>query len=178
MKRQPFEHDEKNYDLSHLDPFDWVYKIKKNDGQSEDVYKFQVEFSDHTFTSSPERNSSGIHYDTGTKDKRLFDFDRYNHSLRLPEIIQGLASRKCFLTGTDHKNYFTVEIIDEDGSKRNYAVFFAVKKMEKRRGWIRLYVESAYILDEDKEPSKKRKIGFNVIARNTQRGSNINRRKR
>jgi hypothetical protein len=45
-----------------------------------------------------------------SREVRLFDEQRYTHSLRLPEVIRAIGDRRCFHTG--HDNFFTVELID------------------------------------------------------------------
>ena len=50
-----------------------------------------------------------------SREVRLFDEYRYTQSLLLPEIIRSIGGRRCFHTG--HDNFFTVELIDGQGSE-------------------------------------------------------------
>lgn len=178
-KWEAFHHDGDEYDLSHLDTFEWTVECQhKVDGPMV-TYKFYVSFSHHAFTSSEKRSDSGIPYPTKFRESRFFDFQRYELSKQLPAIIQTLDTRICSLTNQDHNNYFTIEILDEEGVERDYEIYFAISRTE-RKGWMRLLVESAYVRDDDKiaERPKGRKIGFNVIARNTLEKRKINRRKK
>jgi len=172
-----FHHDGCKYDLSHLDPFDWVVECEQKVGGPIVTYKFHVNFSHHTFTSSEKRNTNGIPYETDFNDSRVFDHQRYELSKKLPGIIQDLNNRRCFLTS--HNNYFTVEILDENSVKRDYEVYFAVSRTD-HKGWMRLVVESAYLRDADKVTARTngRKINFNVIARNTLEKKGFNRRRK
>ena len=98
--------------------------------------------------------------------RSVFDFGRYELSKQLPKIIEGLAERKCWNSGKG--NFFTIEVITEDGKAADYDVFFAVSK-SSQKGRINLFVQSAYIRDrktlESSSPIKFRFILYNTLNR-------------
>ena len=98
-------------------------------------------------------------------DRRIFDAGRWERSKLLPDIIAKLPTSRCEQSG--YGNFFTIEIIAEDGSKIEYEVFFRVWK--PGRGRIFLHVESAYVRDADYGSSRPKGmvIDFYVILHNT-----------
>ena len=107
-----------------------------------------------------------------SRETRVFDFERYELSKRLLEIIRQLDERRCYHTG--HGNFFTIELVSEDGTSQEYEIYFKVSRAS-RKGWLNLYVESAYARDSGYQTSqpKKRKIGLQVIAYNITHGKVI-----
>ena len=97
---------------------------------------------------------------------RVFDFERYELSKQLPKIIEGLEGRKCWNSGKG--NFFTIEVIAEDGKAADYDVFFEVSK-SSQKGRINLFVQSAYIRDrktlKSSSPIKFRYILYNTLNR-------------
>jgi len=173
MKHKDFEYSGTDYDLTHLHPFDWRYEHAPKEGQPQ-TYKCTVVFSSHCFTRDRrdgENHSADLVYpdDLG----RLFDVGRYELSKQLPDIIRSLGDRICW--HTHHGNFFTVELVGENGKKEEYEVYFTVSRFASRKGWLNVQIQSAYIRDENYTTSqpKKRKIGFNVIARNVQQKKTI-----
>ncbi|MDU7871081.1 MAG: hypothetical protein E7J78_28715, partial [Pantoea sp.] len=83
----------------------------------------------------------------------------------------GISKRKCYNTGKG--NFFTIELVDVDGVRRDYEVYFKVSRESK--GKLRLHIVSAYIRDDEHESAQpqKKKIGFFVIANNIQTGKPI-----
>jgi hypothetical protein len=74
--------------------------------------------------------------------------------------------RNCYNTGRG--NFFTCEIVNNEGENKEYEVYFKLSKSGRGRD-LNLYIESAYIRDEthkSRQP-KKSKIGFFVIAHKT-----------
>jgi hypothetical protein len=163
------------HDLSHLDPFTFEFVVPEKDGRSRQLYAIDVLFSWHCFTRgiAPGENfSKALAYSRG-RETRLFDERRYHLSKNLPRIIRGIGSRKCFHTGRG--NFFTVELVDEEGNRTEYTIFFKVARRPKPRE-LTLRVESAYIRG-DRVPLGRahppRPIRFSVIAYNTATGKRI-----
>lgn len=106
-----------------------------------------------------------LHY-ADERETRIFCFDRHLHSQRLPEIARSIGQRKCFNTGKG--NFFTIEVTDVKGVKRDYEIYFKVSRESKGR--LRLHIISAYIRDDEYESAQpqKKKISFFVIAHNIQ----------
>jgi hypothetical protein len=117
----------------------------------------------HCFTRSVDgENQRGLFY-SDNQETRIFDFRRYKLSFYLPGIIKTLDQRECF--HTNHKNYFTIEVINDEGQKVDYEVYFEVKKV---KGSLELFINSAYPRDPERiiNRPKKKKIRFYVILYN------------
>ncbi|MBS9438785.1 hypothetical protein EAE91_17040 [Photorhabdus noenieputensis] len=87
-------------------------------------------------------------------------------SFCLPDIVKTISSRICYKTGKG--NFFTIELTNDNGETVDYEIYFKVSR--ESRGKLRLFVESAYVRDNDHgtiQPQKK-KINFFVIAHNIQ----------
>lgn len=163
------------YDLSHLDPFTFEFVVPQKDERPRQLYAIEVLFSWHCFTRGIAKGENFLPataYSRG-RETRLFDERRYRFSRQLPGIIRGIGSRRCFHTGKG--NFFTVELVDEEGSRVEYTVFFKVSRRAEPRG-LTLRVESAYVRG-DRVPLGRsrppRPIRFSVIAHNTATGKAI-----
>jgi len=152
------------YDLSHLSPRTLMFERPPQCGKPAVRFTVDVIFSLHCFShklpSGPYDRS--LTY-SDVRETRLFDFERYELSKRLPEIIKTMAQRKCFHTG--HGNFVTVEVVKENGEAVDYHVFFTVSK-SARKGRINIYIQSAYAPDR-KVSSSRKPIRFLVILHNT-----------
>jgi hypothetical protein len=106
------------------------------------------------------------------REVRLFDERRYTHSLRLPEVIRSIGDRRCFHTG--HDNFFTVELIDAQGERVEYTVYFKLSRAPSK-GRLNLYVQSAYVQDDipQRRPKPRKPIRFSAIAYNVAIGKAI-----
>jgi hypothetical protein len=105
-----FEHNSVTYDLNHLHPQTIEFERPAKDGKPAVVYTVDLTYSLHCFSHklpSGAFDKSLIY--PNTRETRLFDFERYELSKRLPGIIETMAQRKCFHTG--HGNFFTVEVV-------------------------------------------------------------------
>ena len=149
--------------------------VLEKDGRPKQLYAIDVLFSWHCFTrgiSESERFPENLVYSRG-RETRLFDERRYHLSKKLPGILRGIGSRKCFHTGRG--NFFTVELVDEKGNRIEYTIFFKMSRRAKPRE-LTLRVESAYVrggrvpLGRSRPP---RPIRFSVIAYNTATGKPI-----
>lgn len=165
------------YVLSHLNDIDVTFQQDAAPGRTAKSYRFVVSFGLHCFTRGVNpRNGENLsdfkslHY-SDQRETRIFCFERYRHSLRLPYIAQEISQRKCFNTGRG--NFFTIELVDSDGVQREYEVYFKVSR--ESRGKLRLHIISAYTRDDahDSAQPQKNKISFFVIAHNIQAGKPI-----
>ena len=167
----PFSHLGRIYDLTHLHPFEVSFEQPAQGAKPPIVYTVDVTFSLHCFTKSPPKTGG---YDRGmiyrsAREDRLFDIGRYEYSLHLPEIIRTLAQRKCMHTG--HGNFFTVELVTENGQTVDYEVFFTASK-SARKGRVTLFIQSAFVREKKKLPPGK-PVRFVVILHNTLHGKPI-----
>jgi hypothetical protein len=155
----PFVHTSGTYDLSHLQDRIITYEQPAQDGKPERIYNVEVVFSSHCFTRSPREGETVDQLLVYPGEKRIFDFDRYELSRMLPEILRQLPSRACYQTGGG--NFFSIELRE----KGSYEIYFTVEKVG--RGRIKLFVQSAYLRDAGHgSRSKGYKIGFFVILYN------------
>nr|VFJ54339.1 MAG: hypothetical protein BECKFW1821A_GA0114235_104713 [Candidatus Kentron sp. FW] len=170
MKWRAFTYQGKTYDLSHLDPFIWSYAAIANGERPGYSYKFQVRFSLHCFTREPspeQRITKDLLY-RGPKETRVFCFERYELSCRLPAIICTLEHRECYRT--PRGNLFVIEPIVREEKEEEYEVYFQIPKTTisgrgKKR--LNLIVQSAYLRREGYGTTQPRKelVSLNEIAR-------------
>lgn len=159
------------YDLSHLHPLCLNFIQPAKGVDLEKSYAVSVTFSLHCFTEKHNPNLIGLNY-ASKKEIRSFSFQRYQLSLQLPSIIQKLASNKCLHSGKG--NFFVIQIVDNNGVKQNYEVYFEVNKSKTEKMSLDLIVQSAYIRDKNHNNVPKNKpIGFFVILNNRLTGKVI-----
>lgn len=128
MKWRAAKVGERVYDLSHLHPFSFDFVVVAKDGNPEQRYGIDVIFSLHCFSRGIAEGTAylaDLAY-ADSREVRLFDEQRYRHSLRLPEVIRSIGDRRCFHTG--HDNFFTVELIDAEGERVEYTVYFKLSR--------------------------------------------------
>ena len=174
-----FHHKEQVYSLSHLCEFEWTYTQAAKGANPERKYKFTVEFGLHCFTYAPNKNKGetlnsfpkDLNY-SDSRETRIFCFKRWKLSFRLQDIAKDISQKHCYNTGKG--NFFTIELINENtGDVEEYEIYFKVSRDKK--GWLRLFVQSAYIRDQSHgttQPDKK-KIGFFIIAKKVQEKKTI-----
>ncbi len=105
------------------------------------------------------------------REKRIFDYHRYELSKYLPDIVKKIGEKSCFHTGKE--NFFIIELVNENGDKQEYEIYFKATKSIKN--CLKLFVQSAYVRDKKHKTSQphKKKISFFVIAYNVQRNKEI-----
>lgn len=168
----PYIYQSKSYDLSHLNSFEYVFIQSATDKAPQRKYKVFVEFSNHCFTSGTGTDSNSdreYRYRDSERNPRFFDFARYELSKNLPEIIKGLNTRICFQTKNVTRNFFTVEIYDNNGEPIEYEIYFSVYKTPKLgKKNLKLHIDSAFPRDNNNplyqtRPKKGKKINFLTI---------------
>ncbi|MCF6235081.1 MAG: hypothetical protein L3J70_01685 [Gammaproteobacteria bacterium] len=164
----PFIYKNKIYELGHLQPFAFTVVQEAKGHNPEKRYSLEVIFSLHCF-SRKQLNGEVIekeHLYSDNRETRVFCFERYEWSKKLPYIIKSLENRKCY--HAKNSNFFTVDVMGDEGVTEKYEVYFTLSK-SKKKGVINLYVQSAYVRSKDHEQERKNKkpIGFKVIVYNT-----------
>jgi hypothetical protein len=101
-----FENDGTTYDLKHLHPCTLQFERPADEKKPAAVFNVDVIFGLHCFS----REIPAGAYDrkliySDARESRLFDFERYELSKRLPAIIESLSQRKCFQT--DRSDFVT-----------------------------------------------------------------------
>lgn len=168
MKWPSFHCASKVYDLAHLHPRTFIFERPTEGRRVAESYKVEVHFSLHCFTRDPrppETADATLIY-PDSYERRIFDFRRYELSKRLPEIIQSLPKRKPRHNG-HRRNFFTIELINENEETIEYDVFFKMKKVA--RGRLEMIVESAFARDPNYGSTRPegKPIRFWVILHNT-----------
>lgn len=168
MQWKPFKHDGNEYDLSHLHPRTLKYERDAQGKKSVTIFTVDVTYGLHCFSCDPPKGAirdPALEY-ADARHVRIFSFERYELSKRLPGIIDGLAERKCHNSGKG--NFFTIEVIDDRGRAVDYDIFFQPSK-SSRKGRINLFVQSAYVR-ERKTLQPGRPIAFLVVLHNVLNG--------
>ena len=171
MKWTAFTYQGQTYDLSHLHDleFDLVQPAAK--GKPERSYSIKVEFSLHCFAKEKKAGDDPALAYSDNRETRTFCFDRYGLSHHLPAIMSSLDQRVCRHTG--HGNFLTIDLVNQRGDTVEYEVYFQPSKTRSGgKTRIKLYVQSAYVRDENSleyrpRPKKSRRISIHVIAHNT-----------
>jgi hypothetical protein len=167
MRWRAFEYNGKVYPLSHLHPRTITYRQPAKGDNPERIYTVNVEFGLHCFTrsiSSEQEPAPPLLYGD-SREQREFDFKRYELSKLLPSIVETLPDRKCF--HTERGNFFCVEMVDDQGARVEYDVFFEASKSSK--AGLNLFLQSAYMRDALHKANRPRRkpIRFFVILFNT-----------
>lgn len=167
MKWPPFKHDSKTYDLTHLHPCTLKFERPAEGNRAAEVYTVDVVFTLHCFSREPKEaeNSDASLIYPDSHEKRLFDFRRYELSKLLPSIIQALPAKKAH--HGNRSNFFSVEIITENGTTVEYDIFFKMKKVSKGR--LEMLVQTAFVRDPAHESTRPdgKPIRFWIILYNT-----------
>jgi len=160
---EAFNHDGSTYDLSHLHPITVHYEQPSKIGKPARVFTVDVCFGLHCFTEGNSKitDTDPLRY-ADSREVRLFDFNRYELSKQLPEIIGELNKKSCMHTG--HGNFFIIEIVTPDGIKAEYEVYFEVKKVSADKA--HLIVNSAFAADGRRKRKQSKKISLYIILHN------------
>lgn len=156
---------DETYDLSHLNA-QWVEYLDQRDEKKPVAYKFIVTYGLHCFTKDSDdvdisNEESQLLMYSAPKESRQFNFERYQLSKQLPNIIKSLGDRETLVCHAGYGKFATVKVLDSNGIEVDYYVAFAVFKEAKK---LRLHVQSAYPKYEG--IGKVKKVGFFVIAKN------------
>lgn len=165
MNWRPFRYGVEEFDLCHLHPSTITYEQEAKGGKPARCYTVEVFFSMHCFTrgiKAGECPDPNLCY-RDDRETRVFDFQRYELSHQLPDIVRGLCGRKVYHSGKG--NFFTIEVVDKrTGVRLEYEVYFAASR-SSRKGRIHLVVQSAYVRDPEHLANrpKLKPISFPVI---------------
>lgn len=165
MKWTPFTYEQKAYPLDHLHSQTITLITPATNNKPEQQYLINVDYSLHCFTRGARQGEaipSTLAY-SDNREARIFDFNRYELSKLLPEIIADLSQRQCY--HDPHGNFYIYETADSDGKKYYYCIFFTLSRAGKRAG-LNLYVSSAYAKDTQPYKRKQKPIRFRVLAHN------------
>ena len=160
------------YDLSHLNSFIHEF-LHEAGGKSARTYRVKILFSHHCFTEGKKSGDDPQleFLDGGPKrDHRTFDAIRWELSQYLPDIIRGLMGRH--IAHTHHNSFFTVDIVDQNGTSIEYEVYFEVALVKKE---LYLTVTTAFSRDPANLGARPRggKIRFSTILFNVSQNKPI-----
>ncbi len=144
--------------LDHLRDSSLLVDIPAADGQPRVLLTINAEYSSHCVSRGPKKDS---HIDFNLVGfhrlvidhrgiRREFKHDRHALSFLLPEILRTFKDRRCFFTGKE--NFLTLElgeILPGYGADTKYEIYFNVRKDASKKNTLKLFVESAYVRDED-----------------------------
>jgi hypothetical protein len=96
----------------------------------------------------------------------VFDFSRFEYSKLLNGIVDALPTSACFHTA--HGTFLTVRHLNPTTqTMADYEVYFTASRSGKKPASVNLFIQSAYVRDQEhKNSPKKKKIGFFVILHN------------
>jgi len=157
-------HERTVYDLAHLHPLRMIFEQAAKQDKPARTYTVNVIFGLHCFTRGLTKNETpdaALLY-ADARERRLFDFQRYELSKSLPDIVRSLPNRKCYHTGKS--NFFSIEQIDNQGNIVEYEIYFQATRSSVK-GILDLFVQSAYVRDDNYASSRphKKSIAFFVI---------------
>ncbi|MEH2386943.1 MAG: heat-shock protein [Nostoc sp.] len=158
-----FRFNNQDYDLSHLNAH-WAEYLDDKDENNPIPYRFIVTYGLHCFSKESNEFSSDesqlLMYHA-PNESRQFNFERYELSKQLPNIIKSLSEKTTLVCHAGYGNFATVKVLNSNGIEVDYFVVFKVFKETKK---LRLHTISAYPKYEG--IGKVRKVGFFVIAKN------------
>lgn len=145
----------------HLDAHVLAFPFTVDDA---DEIKILIRYSCHCWSRGLEdgERPAGTVFMDG-KRARVFDPDRYEASLHLPELLRGLPTNRIYVTRSD-RNYgvYNARLVNPDGHA--YTAYFQLKNRKGRFDGIRhkleLTVESAYA---KAQPEPGGKTGFKAV---------------
>ncbi len=141
-------------------------------GSPERQYRTWIKFSHHCFTEDIKPEDDSVLIYPSQTDVRTFNFRRWELSKHLPDIIKNLMSRH--ISHTEHQNFLTIEIIDQNNQQFEYNIFFEVRRATNDKR-LHLVISSAFPRDEDRISSrpKPNKVRFSTILFNVQHNKPI-----
>jgi hypothetical protein len=154
-----------------LDSFGYSFEQEAKGEKPSKTYHCLIEFGLHCFAKGPSKHKGkylsdypkDLHY-KDSRETRIFCFRRHALSARLPGIAKNISQTPCYHTGKG--NFFVIDLEKDNGDTMEYEVYFNVAR--NKQSGLRLFIESAYIRDNEHGSSqpKKKKINFFVIAHN------------
>jgi len=174
----PFTYDEKEYDLSHLQPIEFDITLKAHKTNPELKILINVVFSNHCYTEGVTTVSNASHnFLDHNNQRRWFSPARHESSGMLPGLVKQLHTKKCCFTG--RTNWLIIELQGSDGKDIPFHVFFSIWKNKKIGNSLCLCIDSAYFKTKgDNSPTRRNKmdrISFAMLARKTLQGKPIKR---
>jgi len=140
--------------------------VEGNSAEIKNPLGTSFDLADLYISPSPEKlQASRFYHSWGDQDETDF---RTKLGIWLPDIIRDLANRHCQNTGRG--NFITIEVIEEDGTKYDYEIYFSVRKQGAGKP-LELFVETAFIRTvPERFKTKRKKIRFTTIVYNVKNG--------
>ena len=136
-----FQHRGTSYDLSHLSE----RQVEVLDSQKV-LRRIAVTFSDHCFTRDHQAgDDADLRYLPGSRRNGVFCFERYQHSLLLPDHIDQAIQRSVWIIRDG--SFALVPVIDHRGVRTLYGVVFDLDRVTGLPVHLHMRIKTAYPCD-------------------------------
>jgi hypothetical protein len=140
----PFAYEGITYDFTHLDE----YQVEVEDS-GKVTRRIAISFSDHCFTKEPEGGEDpALRYRASTRPVGLFCQERYQHSLRLKELIGEAMEGRQKIWVIESDNFAAIPTVDHLGNRVLYGIIFSLDRVKKMPVDLDMRVRTAYPCDE------------------------------
>jgi hypothetical protein len=131
-----------NYTFDHLKPFTFAAALN---AAATLAVRVNVTFGCHCFTEAYSADVHLPHHRYAHRGEvRAFDKTRYECSLLLPGLIEGMTLGRIYLA--DRQNYTYVAQIRRSATTQPYSIFFDMRNGGTARNpSVRMFVQSAYM---------------------------------
>src|SRR5262249_40148600 len=135
LKQGHVDIDGRRYDLTHLLAGVVQFTIPGTGKFPALPVSMQVEYTSHCVSFGAAGSNEPFDFTSLSPARRVVDhrgaervfcFDRHRWSMQLPRIIATLDSHICYFTGRE--NWLAIELIDDEGRRCEYEVFFRLRR--------------------------------------------------
>jgi hypothetical protein len=164
----PLNYGDEVWTFDHLGAFVFHAPVEATPGQTIDV-AVVVFFSNHCFSREVEKGEEvdEAHVVMDGSTRRVLNKERYELSRKyLPQLILELETRVIQVADPTRPNFVTFEMppAEPGAVSQRYAVFFEVKRDNRRKHRLLLRIQSGYVLDTlTKRLKDAEKMRFHVI---------------
>jgi hypothetical protein len=138
------------YSLAHLNPRRLTVTFAERANLPPVSVEVRVGFMSHTFTTAcPDDEDPHPDY-SRRNDPRIFSIERYQLYCALPEIIDTMADRRCYVSNTGFGNHFVIEGLPGLPPDAEYWVFLQIERIDQTIAVLR--VRSAYAGKRERAP--------------------------
>lgn len=141
-------HLNKEYELNHLRQINKSFSWNNSDGDNLN-FSVLIRYSNHCYTEIlDDCPTTDDPIFTELNKQRIFDIERYTHSIHLPQIIEDLINKptsKIALTYENNCYVYKMDMPDGLNKGEKYCIFFHLKLIEMGNPIrLKMYIESAY----------------------------------
>lgn len=180
MPWPPFHHNKQSYDFSHLESKTVTFIVPASGKHPQLTVPVLFQYGDHCFTSEfKDGDDETLFYKEEIKNgkpvRRMFNVLRWELSLGLPALMEGMLATNRRIYFTHNSNFHILEIRTHNDLIVDYLIFLDPQRQDSR---LRLYVQSAYPFDPDHGgslPNYDEKAYAPAFLRNKFLGRSLNR---